>query len=283
MLQIPAHVYQSSFCPNTQWTEEYASGAEIREYWQNVARKFDVYSKLRLSTKVIGSFWDSESARWRLEVEADGKRSIEYFDFVIHAMGRFNSWKMPTYPGMEKYTGGLFHSSNWDSSFDPTGKHVALIGNGASGVQILPALQKISSHIDHYARNPTWIGGAFTPWLRERQDGPMPIREEVRETFQDCDVYMLYRRKLEDGFWRTYQAQIADSEASNALPEKLLGLMKKRLDGDSRSELFEKLVPDFPPHCRRLTPAPGYLESLIQDNVTLVQTSIERFTEDGEC
>lgn len=241
-----------------------------------------MYSKLRLSTKVLGSYWEPQQARWRLEIEAGGQKSTEYYDFVIQAIGRFNSWRMPEYPGMDKYQGGLFHSSNWDSSFDPTDKHVAVIGNGASGVQIIPALQKISKRIDHYARSPTWIAGAFTPWLKERQDGPMPISKEVREAFEDPDMYLLYRKKLEDGFWRTYQAQIANSEAANALPGKLTNLMKKRVDGDRNPELFEKLVPHFPPHCRRLTPGPGYLESLIKDNVTLIQTPIERFYEDGK-
>lgn len=206
---------------------------------------------------------------------------MEYFDFVIHAIGRFNSWKMPKYPGMEKFKGRLFHSSAWDESFDATGKRIATIGNGASGIQVTPALQKIAAHIDHYARSPTWIGGAFTPDLKERQDGPMYISQEKREAYKNEETYVQYRKRLEDGFYRTFAGVIADSETSKNLPDKFTKLMETRLENAGRPDLLPKLVPDFPPHCRRLTPGPGYLESLTKDNVTLIQTSIERFTETG--
>ena len=204
---------------------------------------------------MTGSFWEPQRAQWRLEINASGNQSTEYFDFVIHAIGRFNSWRMPDYPGMDKYKGELFHSSNWDASFDPTNKRVATIGNGASGIQITPALQEISTRIDHYVRSPTWVAGAFTPWLKERQPGRMLIGAETREAFQDEDIYLLYRRKLEDGFWRTYAGQLSDSDASKALPGKLTALMKKRLAGSE--DMIDELLPDFPPHCRRLTPGPG--------------------------
>ena len=278
---IPAHVYQSSFYRNTQWSEEYAQGPEIRAYWQELARKYDVYSKVRLSSKVVGSYWEPQRAQWRLEINSNGERSSEYFDFVIQAIGRFNSWRMPEYPGMDKYKGKLFHSSNWDTSFDATRKRIATIGNGASGIQITPALRPICEHIDHYVRSPTWVAGAFTPWLKERTEAPMYISPEAREAFQDEDIYLLYRKKLEDGFWRTYAAQLADSEASKAMPEKLIALMKKRLGGGDNPPLLEDLLPDFPPHCRRLTPGPGYIESLLKDNVTLIRTPISHFTETG--
>ena len=274
-------MYQSSFYRNTQWSEEYAQGPEIREYWQDLARKYDVYSKLSLSTKVTGSYWDPQRAQWRLEIESEGRKSAEHFDFVIQAIGRFNSWKMPEYPGMDKYKGKLFHSSDWDTSFDPTKKRVATIGNGASGIQITPALQKICTQVDHYARSATWVAGAFTPWLKERTEAPMYISPETRAAFEDEDLYLFYRKKLEDGFWRTYEAQIADSDASKAMPDKLKALMKNRLGDSEKAPRLDEVVPDFPPHRRRLTPGPGYLESLTKDNVSLIRTPIERFTEDG--
>ena len=275
-------MYQSSFYANTQWSEEYAEGFEIQRYWKRFAKQHDVYSKLRLSAKVLGSYWEPQEAQWRLEIDSNGQRSTERFDFVLQAIGRFNSWRLPDYPGMDKYKGHLVHSSNWDASFDPANKRIAVIGNGASGVQILPALRKISSHIDHYARSPTWVASAFIPFLKERQERPMYISQEERDAYQDENTYLHYRKKLEDGFWRTYEGQLSGSDASKALPEKLMGLMKKRLEGSDDPEMFERLVPDFPPHCRRLTPAPGYLESLTKDNVTLIQTSIGRFTEEGK-
>jgi cation diffusion facilitator CzcD-associated flavoprotein CzcO len=109
----------------------------------------------------------------------------------------------------------------------------------------------------------------------------MYIDEEVKEQFKDEGVYLTYRKKLEDGFWRTYEAQIAGSDASKAMPAKLTGLMKERLGGGDNPPLLDELLPDFPPHCRRLTPGPGYLESLLKDNVELIRTPISHFTEEG--
>lgn len=132
---IPAHVYQSTFSPNTQWSEEYAQGSEIHEYWQSVARKYDVYSKIRFNTQVLGCYWEPERAQWRLDTESTStkERSSAYFDYLITAIGHFNEWKLPRYPGVENYKGVLMHSSSFDPTFQAAGKRIATIGNGASG------------------------------------------------------------------------------------------------------------------------------------------------------
>lgn len=152
---IPSNVYQASFSPNTKWSEEYAQGPEILDYWKSVARKHAVYSKLRLSTKVTGSYWDSSKSQWRVETInlVNGETAVDHFHFLITAIGHFNDWRLPSYPGMSEFRGPIRHSSAWDPTFDPSGKRIATIGNGASGIQVTTALQKSASHVDHYARN----------------------------------------------------------------------------------------------------------------------------------
>jgi cation diffusion facilitator CzcD-associated flavoprotein CzcO len=118
------------------------------------------------------------------------------FDFIITANGHFNEWKLPAYPGIEKFKGHLRHSSNWDPSFDPKGKRIATIGNGASGIQVTTALQKQAAHVDHYARNKTWIAGSFNPSARERQEAAMPFTEEQIRDFQDPEKYLAFRKHL---------------------------------------------------------------------------------------
>lgn len=99
---IPAHVYQATFAPNTQWSEEYAQGAEILAYWKSVARKYNVYELTRFRTKVLGCYWEPNRAQWRVESINldDEQRTTEYYDFVITAIGHFNEWKLPDYPGL---------------------------------------------------------------------------------------------------------------------------------------------------------------------------------------
>ena len=111
---------------------------------QGVAKEHDVYSKVRFNTFVLGCYWESERAQWRLETECvlTNERTNAYFDFLITAIGHFNEWKIPEYPGMDKYRGIVMHSSGWDRDFDPSGKRVATIGNGASGIQVTTEIRK---------------------------------------------------------------------------------------------------------------------------------------------
>jgi cation diffusion facilitator CzcD-associated flavoprotein CzcO len=244
-------VYQSTFSPNTQWQEEYATGPEIRRYWQSVARKYDLYSKIRFRTKVLGAYWQPQDAQWRLKTEdlETGQLSDETFDFVVTCIGHFNKWKIPAYPGIDKYKGILMHSSGWKPGFDPAGKRIATIGNGASGIQVTTEVRKTALHVDHYARSRTWIAGSFQPNAKERQDTPMYIDENLKEKFEkDPQAYLKYRKTLESTFWRAFGAQIADSEETQKTRDNFIELMRKRL-GDDPS-LLEKLVPDFPPHCK---------------------------------
>nr|OQO22108.1 hypothetical protein B0A51_12557 [Rachicladosporium sp. CCFEE 5018] len=278
---IPAHVYQSTFSPNTQWSEEYAQGAEILEYWKSVAKTHDVYSKVRFDTKVLGAYWQPDVAQWRLEVRnvASGESSTQHFDFLLTAIGHFNEWKLPEYPGIDRFKGTLMHSSGWHPAFDPKGKRIATIGNGASGIQVTTEIRKVAAHVDHYARSRTWVAGSFQPGATDRKDTPIPMLQDQRETFEDPAVYLEYRKKKEGSFWRAFGAQLAGSESSKTARENFIELMRKRSVADP--SLIDKLIPDFPPHCRRLTPGPGYIEALTQSNLTFIQTPIKEFTEEG--
>ena len=140
-------------------------------------------------------------------------------------------------------------------------------------------MRKIAAHVDHYARSRTWIAGSFAPDSKERQDTPIYIPEDQKQSFSDPEEYLKYRKSIEGPLWRAFPAQIANSEASNGIREKFIELMKKRLTDDP--SLIDKLVPDFPPHCRRLTPGPGYLEALTKPNLEFIQTPIKEFTEGG--
>jgi cation diffusion facilitator CzcD-associated flavoprotein CzcO len=278
---IPSHCYQATFEPHTRWTQEYAEGSEIRDYWHSVAKKYDVYSKVRFKTKVTAACWDEEKAKWRLSTTSvDPDTSEEHdFDYLITAIGRFNAWKLPDYPGIESYKGVIRHSSNWDPAFDPAGKRIATIGNGASGIQITTALQKVASHVDHYARNKTWIAGSLNSAMKERLDVAMPVSEEQLKEHEDPVKYLAYRKKLEGTFFRNFEAMMRDSEITSNSRQRFTELMQKRLA--DKPELLEKMIPNFPPFCRRLTPGPGYLEAITKPNVDFIQTPIERFTETG--
>jgi cation diffusion facilitator CzcD-associated flavoprotein CzcO len=276
---IPAHVYQSSYSPNIQWSEIFAQGAEIRDYWQAQAKKYDVYKYVKLQHRVTETEWNDIQSKWHVKVH-DSSTDVSFtetFDFVIAAIGRFNAWKLPDYPGLDEYTGHLRHTSNWDHDFKPADKTIAMIGNGASGIQVVPNLQPVAKRITHFVRNPTWIA---TSWAGdERTFEPQPYTEEQRKTFEDPQTYLAFRKELEDRYWRRFRAMVRGSSENIGMRKLFIDIMKRR--AAKKPELLNGLIPDFAPHCRRLTPGPGYLESLTEENVDLVKTPIRRFTPTG--
>jgi cation diffusion facilitator CzcD-associated flavoprotein CzcO len=199
---------------------------------------------------------------------------------LVNAIGHFNAWKLPDYEGINNYKGKLFHSSNWDQTIDLKGKRVALIGNGASGLQVLPSIQPLASHVDHYARNPTWIADSFASGnVGVRRLEPNLFSETQLEEWKDPKKYLEYRREAERQYFQRFGAIFKDTPDNHALREKWTSMMLKRVA--DKPELADKIVPDFPPNCRRPTPGPGYLEALTKDNVDYIQTRIKRFTEKG--
>ncbi|KAK1982099.1 4-hydroxyacetophenone monooxygenase [Colletotrichum cereale] len=277
---VPAHVYQSTFDPNTQWTEEFAQGVEIRNYWQGLARKYDVYKYLQLSHRVEGLNWVDSRSVWQItirDLKTDTIRTEEA-EFVLTAIGRFNAWKLPDYPGIKDFKGVLRHASDWDPNFDPRDKKVAVIGNGASGIQLTSNLHKVVSHLDHYARNKTWITASFAG--DETSIEPILIPEDLRETFRrDPEAYLKYRKENESKYFRHFGGWLKGSSENDKAREAFRKFMNDRLT--KKPELIDALIPEFSPHCRRLTPGPGYLEAITSEKTDYIQTRIRRITETG--
>ncbi|ANB14279.1 hypothetical protein AWJ20_5244 [Sugiyamaella lignohabitans] len=277
---VPAHAYQYSFESNPGWTEYYAKGEEISQYWKRAAEKYDAYKYITFNTKVIRSEFNENQGKWNVTLQDINTGNIyeRQAHILILATGYFDSWKLPDYPGLGEYEGHLRHTSNWDPSFDPKDKSVAVIGNGASGIQVLPQLQRLASHVDHYVRNPTWIGSQFGG--ENIPENLVFSPDQIALFKSDPVAYYKYRKTLENSHSQQFAAVIKGSKANETAKEKYTELMKARL-GKASEEILPKILPSFSPGCRRLTPGPGYLEALGQDNVTVISTGIERFTKKG--
>ncbi|KAL4865333.1 hypothetical protein BDV12DRAFT_211106 [Aspergillus spectabilis] len=259
---VPSHVYQSTFSPSTTWTENYSRGAEI-----NPTGKAS-----QPNTTFVDATWSESRAKWTLNIrQIDPTTGIQTTttdesDFLILSTGRFSRPTLPEYPGINDYKGRVIHTGAWVTNFDPAGKKLALIGNGASGLQILPELQKVASHVDHYTR------------IQPGRE--IPIAEELKaEWAASSEAYHKYRTGLESTSWARFAIIEKGGETNNYAREELTKLMSQRLG--ERQDLLPLVLPDFAPNCRRLTPGPGYLEALTKDNVDYIRTPIERFTETG--
>ncbi|KAL1957480.1 hypothetical protein VTO42DRAFT_5943 [Malbranchea cinnamomea] len=222
---VPANVYQSTFASNTQWTEEFAQGHEIREYWQNVAKKYDVYRYIKFEKKIERTQWDQDKLLWNLQIKDIKTQEVfqEKFDILVTAIGRFYAWKLPDYLGID------------------------------NDIQVVPELQKVVKHLDHYARSPTWIAGSVGG--HERKAEPMYFSPEQLEEFKDPKKYLAYRKSLDDAYWRRFAALFKDSKENAKAREEFKIVMARRLEG--KPELLDSILPDFATHCRRLTPETG--------------------------
>ncbi|EFX05107.1 flavin-binding monooxygenase [Grosmannia clavigera kw1407] len=288
---VPSHVYQYSFEPNKKWTKLFAPGSEILDYIKGVSSKYGVDQKVKYSTRVIGTRWDEDQGAWDIDIEQTDKEGHVSQDkrkaeIIISAVGILNNWKWPDIQGLNDFQGKLLHSADWDKSWDYTGKKVALIGSGSSAVQILPHLQEKCPQVSNFVRGGAWIsrsfGSTFIEDILSLSDEPGNYTytdEEVAKFEQDDKFYYALRREMESSinkdFPRLFPGSIEETEAT----ERIKIIMRWKLF--QKIGLYEKLEPSFVPGCRRLTPGPGYLEALVQDNVDVITAGIDHVTEEG--
>ncbi|KAJ0306213.1 hypothetical protein COL516b_004667 [Colletotrichum fioriniae] len=141
---IPSHNYQFSWKPNKEWSNFLSPAEEIQAYLCRLCDDEDLRRQIKTNHLVTGALWDEGAGRWTVRVKnlEDDVEFEDYCEFLLNASGILNNWKWPDIPGLHDFSGSLLHSADWDENFDWKGKRVAVIGNGSSGVQIVPAVQK---------------------------------------------------------------------------------------------------------------------------------------------
>ncbi|KAJ6166733.1 hypothetical protein N7470_002180 [Penicillium chermesinum] len=271
---VPAHNYTYSFEPKTDWSANYASSREIFTYFNDFLDKYDLRSYISLRHEVIGARWEEDKGQWVVQVRKhNGSIFEQCCDFVINAAGILNAWRWPPIPGIQSFKGQLLHSAAWDESIDLTGKHVGLIGNGSSGIQILPQVQKVAKHVTTFIREPTWVSPTLGMELHT-------YSEEEKKAFKEQPGLLLEMRKAtEKAMGSVFPLLIKGSETQVQNVAYMKEQMIKKLKND---ELASKLIPEFALGCRRLTvTGVNYLESLTLPNVTTIYGEITKITPTG--
>ncbi|KAF4167602.1 hypothetical protein CNMCM6936_004659 [Aspergillus lentulus] len=281
---IPSHVYQASFEPNPSWSQFYSSGGEILEYWKGIVKKYDVRKYMKLNHKIVEARFDDSLSKWHVTVEncVTGESIRDTCDVLYACIGALNDWKWPDIPGLDSFKGKLLHSAAWDESWSPEALSVAVIGSGSSAIQIVPAIQPKTKRIDNYVRGQTWIA---PPWAQDevRKHTAKGANfaftpEEIKEFRDNPDALLAYRKRLETEVQSMtkylLRGNLAEKAASDFKEHMTARLAKK-------PEILEKILPSFAPGCRRITPGPGYLEALCEDNVSFISDGISHITEKG--
>lgn len=198
---VPSHIYAFPFDPNPEWSHFYSTGPQIQEYITKTVRKWDLDRDIKLNTRVVGTYWQEDLAQWKVVVENDGKQREDFADVLISAQGFLNTWKWPEILGLQEFEGHKVHSASWDHGYDYSEKKIAVIGNGSSGIQILPALAKLdSADITAFQRGPTWIVARMDPGklLGKPNIGPNPqyTEDDKRRFREDKEHHHQYRKNL---------------------------------------------------------------------------------------
>ncbi|KZM18733.1 uncharacterized protein EKO05_0006626 [Ascochyta rabiei] len=283
---IPSYSYQFSFAPSPYWSSLYAPGPEIRRYMQDVAMKYGAMRFIKVSHAVQSCTWDEIRRKWNVEIKnlKTGEIIEDTADVVVTAKGDLNQIKWPKIKNLETYQGKLMHSGAWDDNVRLTNKRIGVIGNGSSAIQIVPTIQKMEgTKVWNFARSPTWVSTSFgdTAMIQLGLD-PRETkfsRSQQEHMAKHPDHFHKMRKILEKEASSKHLFTLKNSQSQETALVKFQEHMRQRLAG--RPDLFEAIIPTFAPGCRRLTPGPGYLESLQQDNVTFCKTAIQEFNSTG--
>ena len=158
-VDIPAQAYQFSYELKPDWSRVFAKGEEVKAYIDHCADRYDVRRFVRLESEVESRSWDESAHLWRLQV---GGRELTA-RFVISAVGAFVNPKPAEIEGLDDFRGPVLRSAAWDHSVELTGKRAAIVGTGASAVQITPEIARKVARLDVYQRTPIWVGPKLDP------------------------------------------------------------------------------------------------------------------------
>ncbi|NBP85494.1 MAG: NAD(P)/FAD-dependent oxidoreductase [Mycobacteriaceae bacterium] len=178
---VPSHLYSFSFALNRRWSRTYAQQPEILAYLEQVTDDFDLRRHLLLGTRVTEARWDETSDEWELQTSAGVLRAT----IVVSAVGLFGEARLPAIEGLADFGGRVMHTSAWDRGVDLTGQRVAVIGTGASAVQVVPELARIATSVSVFQRTPPWMVPKDDFYRALQRDNVELITEPIARVTRD--------------------------------------------------------------------------------------------------
>ena len=266
---VPSQLYSYSFALHPDWSRTYATQPEIRAYLHRVARESGVLDRVLLETTVVDVRWDRAALQWR--VEAQGPRGVLVVDadVVVSAAGALSDPRTPDLAGLDRFRGRMFHTARWDHTVDLSGTRVAVLGTGASAVQVVPELAERTAHLDVYQRTAPWVVARndrpwSAGWRRALRWLPGVRRLHRLAVYCSREVYVpvftrwpRLARPAERAVLRTIEAQVRDPALRAAV------------------------TPHFAFGCKRVLLSDDWYRTLDRDDVELVTAPVSHVTEDA--
>jgi cation diffusion facilitator CzcD-associated flavoprotein CzcO len=263
---VPSRLYSYSFAPDPGWTETFASREEIWDYLMRTAGSFGVVPHIRFGHRVLEATWDEHTGTWRLSTD-HGAMSCRY---LISATGALAEPSVPPIPGSEAFGGIVMHSARWDGAHRFVGERVAVVGTGASAVQIVPAIQPQVAHLSVFQRTPGWVlphpVRAVHGWERRLlRRFPFLLRLLRALIYWERELVLVPAFTRYDGIRAAIERQ-GRRHLARQVPDP---------------ELRAKLTPDYQLGCKRVLPSNDFYPALMEDNVELVTAGIAAIAPEG--
>jgi len=269
-VDIPSFSYSYHFEPCADWSQVFAPGREVKQYADHCADKYGIRPHIRYRSHVEGVEWDEEGTRWRIHVAGGREVTARH---LVSAAGFLVRPKMPDLVGIESFRGKQIHTARWDHDYDLTGKRVALIGTGATGVQVGPAIADRVARLDVYQRTAIWLMPKMNAVFSER----------TKRLFRRAPVLQKGIRAASwlgmDVFFST--GWLNHHRFSWIIDKIEAALIRNMREQVRDPKIQEKLIPNYNFFCKRPSMSNTFYPMFNRENVELITDPIDRVTESG--
>ncbi|MFC5554162.1 flavin-containing monooxygenase [Methylobacterium iners] len=262
---IESYLYSYSFLPNPDWSRKFAGQAEIQRYLAACARDQHLHPHLRLGTEIVGAVFDPVESVWRLS-SAEGE--VIAARILVPACGQLNRPSIPVLPGIESFTGPCFHSARWDPSFEARAKVVAVIGTGASAVQIVPELVPAAERVVLFQRSGAWV----------LPKGDRRFSRLERSLLRGFGLGRLYRTLIAGKNELRGVAFVRFPWMLAPMAWRVRRIIRRRVRSPEKRAA---LLPSYRIGCKRVLISDDWYSALDEDKVAIVSDAITAITSDG--
>jgi 4-hydroxyacetophenone monooxygenase len=282
-VDTPNHSYSFSFGKRNAWTRYFAPRQELHDYLLKVVREHDIRRNVRLKTELTSSRWDEGKKRWISTLRTGNGEETFESTVLVSAIGQLNDPAPARFKDDETFKGPKIHSALWSDDIKLDGKHVAVIGTGATAMQLVPSIAGRVASVTVYQRT--------AQWARPVKGYSDPITEGAQSLLAHLPFYVQWYRF--NMFWRYGDGLLPFLRKDPAWPhperavnkgndrhrEELTDFILSELK--DRPDLIEKCVPTYPPYGKRILLDNNWFKTLTRPNIELVTEPIDRFASGG--
>lgn len=263
---IPSNLYSYSFVKNPDWPSSYSGSGDILAYIHSMVRDFDINPLIKFNTNVTAIVFNEDQGLWQIDTESGEAHQARS---VIMAQGPLSNASLPNITGIEEYEGHKVHSARWDHDYDFTGKRVAVIGTGASGVQIIPELVKQADFVKVFQRTPGWVmprPNLRSPEWKKKLFAKLPTTQSAARQA----LYWSHESMATALIWNTPLTSVAEKMAKLHIRTQVKDPWLRR-----------QLTPDYRIGCKRVLMSSDYYPALQKDNCQLITWPIDCLSTKG--